>query len=471
VRNSLFFALLLLSIKLTAQVTYTVSVPEGTNACFIAGEMTGWNPVQMSKQNNSVYTITISYAKENQLYKYCSGPAWNFVETKTDSKTVTNRTYSAKDTVEKWSLVWNFTNNFPPAVSLGSIIRHWFTSKIVDNRYVDVWLPVNYNKAHKYAVLYMHDGQMLFDSTSTWNKQAWNIDKTLGNLLAKGSIEPTIVVAIHNNGNKRHAEYFPEKVINTIPEPQKSQLDSLFVGSTRADDYLNFIVTELKPFIDSNYSTYTDQQHTYMAGSSMGGLISLYAFCEYPNVFSRVACLSTHWIGTFTDNTQIPDAIDAYLKDNLPGITNRIIYFDHGTAGLDALYQTYQSNVDKILANKGFTTLNWKSEVYNGADHNEKTWGERFDIPAVFILSQSKTTAINTINIKDSYTLYPNPSHSVIFIKPFDDIKNKNIRIYNNYGKAVLCKPIILNGLDISLLTSGIYLVQFDQSVLKLIKN
>ena len=238
----IFITLLILSvINVSAQVTYTVTVPSGTNACFIAGEMTGWGLMQMTQVSTNKFTITISYATTSQQYKYCSGPLWNFNEVTSGGAYVANRSYSANDVVARWAAVWNFTNNYPPTVSSGSIQRFWFSSKSVDNRFVDVWLPTGYSTSVKYNVLYMHDGQMLFDKSTTWNGQEWNVDSIMGVLSSGGKIEPTIVVGISSNGNKRQAEYFPEKVIPAIPEPQKSNLESLFYGTTRGDAYLKFI--------------------------------------------------------------------------------------------------------------------------------------------------------------------------------------------------------------------------------------
>jgi len=460
----------LLSIPMTAQVTYTVTVPNGTNSCFIAGEMTGWNQQQMNPVSTNVYTITIPYATTAQQYKYCSGPAWNYTETTATGGSVSNRNYATHDIVARWAITWNFTNNFPPSVTSGSIVRHWFKSKLVDNRYVDVWLPAGYSKASKYQVLYMHDGQMLFDAATTWNQQAWDVDSTLGSLIASGAIDRTIVVAVQNNGNKRQAEYFPEKVINAIPEPQKTQLESLFYGTTRGDAYLKFIVTELKPFIDSTYSTYSDPQHTFMAGSSMGGLISLYAFCEYPTVFSRVICMSTHWIGTFENNSQIPAALIDYLATNLPAPMDRKIYFDHGTVGLDAYYGPYQTRADSVFSAKGFSSSNFESRTVEGADHNENAWKARFNIPATFILSNA-TAAVHNPTAGKVLQVFPNPAKPEITIEPFDQLKGKLVTLYDCTGKLVLSKPLLCKNMDISALSSGTYLMCIDGVSAKVIKE
>jgi enterochelin esterase-like enzyme len=461
--------------KAKGQVTYTVTVPAATHACFIAGEMTGWNQVQMTEVSTNEYTITISPATTAQQYKYCSGPSWNYTEVLSNGGNVPNRSYTAHDQVAAWAAVWNSSNNFPPSVSSGTARRHWFHSLLVDDRYIDVWLPNGYNTSVKYDVLYMHDGQMLFDASTTWNGEEWDVDGTMGALLTGGKIRPTIVVGIFNNGNKRHAEYFPEKVINTIPQPEQSELESLFSGSTRGDAYLKFIVTELKPFIDSTYSTNKDKQGTFIAGSSMGGLISLYAFCEYPDIFSGAACLSTHWIGTFSDNDAIPNAIITYMSKALPPPNGRMIYFDHGTAGLDAMYGPHQQQVDNLLAAKGYTATNWETQIFPGADHNENYWKARFHISATFLLSD-KTQSIRDVHNQansDAVKIYPNPTRSMLTVENPDGNSERNIRIFDITGREVLTAKTKSNNIDVSHLPAGIYFVHIqgkEFSVVKFIK-
>lgn len=264
-----------------------------------------------------------------------------------------------------------------------------FKSKFVDARTIDVWLPENYSPQKKYAVLYMHDGQMLFDSANTWTQTEWGVDETLTQLMTDKKIRECIVVGIWNNGRKRHAEYFPQKALVYLPEYGKQQLMPLLAEGPMGDNYLKFLVTELKPFIDSTFSTLKDQQNTFIAGSSMGGLISLYAICEYPNVFYGAACLSTHWTGTYTaDNNPIPDAILQYMKNHLPAPSNHKIYFDHGTATLDSLYAPFQIKADEIMKQKGYTSANWMSKVYPGENHTETAWRKRFAVPAEFLLKK-----------------------------------------------------------------------------------
>jgi predicted alpha/beta superfamily hydrolase/uncharacterized iron-regulated protein len=277
-----------------------------------------------------------------------------------------------------------------PKVNSGRLIHFKdFPSKYVQPRNVEVWLPENYNESKRYSVLYMHDGQMLFDSTTTWNRQEWQVDEHMSNLLNRKAIKDCIVVGVWNNGKYRHTEYFPQKALEYMPQATKDTLTrQLLEGKPQADNYLKFLVKELKPFVDSVFTTIPDKQNTFIAGSSMGGLISMYALCEYPEVFGGAACLSTHWIGNFQKNTDIPNAFAQYIKTTLPSAADHKFYFDYGTAGLDSLYKPYQLKINSILAAKGYITKNHVTKEFRGDDHSEKSWNKRLDIPLLFLLKR-----------------------------------------------------------------------------------
>ena len=281
-------------------------------------------------------------------------------------------------------------------VASGVVVRHAaFPSLYVQERNVDIWLPEGYNASKKYTVLYMNDGQMLFDSTTTWNGQEWKVDETMSQLISEKKIKECIVVGVWNGGPKRHVEYFPQKPFESLPEKKQDSiyqvLESLGRNSgdlqIQSDKYLCFLVKELKPFIDANYHTLKGPENTFIAGSSMGGLISMYALCEYPQVFGGAACISTHWPGLFTaENNPVPSAFFSYLEANLPNPTTHKIYFDYGTATLDALYAPFQEEVDEIMLQKGFTKNNWVTLRFEGEEHSEKAWAKRLHIPLVFLL-------------------------------------------------------------------------------------
>jgi len=284
-----------------------------------------------------------------------------------------------------------------PTPQQGRIVRHEnFPSAHVTPRNVDVWLPAQYDPQKKYAVLYMQDGQMLFDSTLTWNKQEWGVDETLSQLMSENKIKDCIVVGIWNGGRSRHAEYFPQKPFESLSASQQEMVynayrsngQSIFFGiPIMSDRYLNFLTQELKPFIDKTYATKTDRSNTFIAGSSMGALISLYAICEYPSIFGGAACLSTHWPGLFTmENNPVPGAFFSYLEQSLPSPNRHRIYFDHGTETLDSMYASLQKSVDLIMAKRGYKSKQWLSRSWPGQDHSERSWRGRFALPASFLL-------------------------------------------------------------------------------------
>lgn len=284
-----------------------------------------------------------------------------------------------------------------PVADKGKLVHHEnFPSKFIPSRTISVWLPVNYQEDKKYAVLYMHDGQMLFDASITWNQQEWGVDEAMDSLISQNKIRNTIVVGIWNIPERRHQEYFPQKPFEQLNKTEKNFVHQSLKSAGRtqetfqpvSDEYLKFIVTELKPFVDSNYATLTNRDNTFVGGSSMGGLISLYALCEYPEVFGGAACLSTHWPGIFdVENNPIPKAFNHYLKENLPKPENHKIYFDYGTATLDAMYPPLQKEVDTIVALLGYTENHWKTLEFKGADHSEKAWKARLQIPLFFLLN------------------------------------------------------------------------------------
>jgi enterochelin esterase-like enzyme len=244
----------------------------------------------------------------------------------------------------------------------------------------------------------MHDGQMLYDPDMSWNKQAWNIDDVATELFKTNKIKKFIVVGIWNGGQTRHSDYFPQKPFEQMSESEKDTVVAQLqrVGRTKeifrpqSDSYLKFIVNELKPFIDKKYSVYTNREHTFIAGSSMGGLISVYAICEYPDVFCGAACLSTHWVGTFTkENNPVPNSMISYLSRNLPKPESHKIYFDCGDQTLDAMYPTLQQMVDSVMVSKGYNDKNWLTRYFPGDDHSEKSWSKRLNIPLEFLFSEN----------------------------------------------------------------------------------
>jgi predicted alpha/beta superfamily hydrolase len=201
-----------------------------------------------------------------------------------------------------------------------------------------------------------------------------------------------IVVGIHNIPQIRWQDLFPQKAFENINEKTRDSLldeakKNNFKGTFNGDNYLKFLIEELKPVIDENYSVLTNREHTFIAGSSMGGLMSMYAISEYPDVFGGAACLSTHWVGGMPmPNNPYPEAIFEYMEASLPSAKHHKLYFDYGNKTLDQYYPKFAPRVDAILKKKGYTDQNAKNVFFEGTDHSEKSWNQRLDQPLIFLL-------------------------------------------------------------------------------------
>jgi predicted alpha/beta superfamily hydrolase len=246
-------------------------------------------------------------------------------------------------------LVW-----LPPGYHEGSNHRDALVSRtIVPN---DRDEPSSRTPVPNYPVLYMHDGQNLFEPDTAFNKgEHWRVGETAAELIEQGRIEPLIVVGIYNTGEMRVDEYTPT-------EDKK-------LGGGHADDYGRMIIEELKPLIDRTYRTRTDRESTGIAGSSLGGLVSLHLGFTHPAVFSKVAALSPSvWWGR---KAILKTVREARSKPKLR------LWVDMGTAegrrGLDDARLLKAALVGLGFADGG--DLHYAE--YEGATHSEQAWSER----------------------------------------------------------------------------------------------
>ena len=269
-------------------------------------------------------------------------------------------------------------------------------SGLVTPRNVYVWVPDDYSKSRKYDVVYMSDGQNLFDAEKMFNHQEWCVDEVFGGLLEEGRIRNCIVVGVANSFRTRSQEYFPEDVFELYSPELKDYSESKRLGGDDllGNDYLEFLVKELKPFIDKTYSTRKGREHTFHMGSSMGGLISSYAVAKYPEVFGGAGCLSTHSVLYITNYDAEQQFIDAanqcyvdYLKASLKPNASRI-YMDRGDQTLDAQYPKYQDRLDRMFRDAGWDDAHYVSKVYPGLSHVEGSWASRLDVPVLFLLGK-----------------------------------------------------------------------------------
>ncbi len=269
----------------------------------------------------------------------------------------------------------------PAAAPAPRTVRHAdFPSKQVAARHVDVWLPPGYDaSSDRYPVLYMHDGQNLFDPATSYGGEPWAVDRALLRLIERGEARPAIIVGVWNTGATRFHEYMPQAAAGEAASPYPG-MPRVAAGDLRSDAYLRFLVEELKPFIDRTYRTRPERAHTFVMGSSMGGLISAYAVCEYPQVFGGAGCVATHWPAG-------DGAVVDYLARRLPSPGAHRFYFDFGTEGVDAHYEPHQRRADDVLRAAGYVPgRHWMTRKFPGTTHNEQAWRERVDIPLRFLL-------------------------------------------------------------------------------------
>ncbi len=266
-----------------------------------------------------------------------------------------------------------------------------FSPEMNETIKVDIWTPKGYTINKDYPVVYMHDGQNLFDALSTWNHQAWEIDSVAGMLMNDSVVTPAIIVGVYSTDTTRLGDLMPEKPLQYLKNDTiKNFIDKMCRGRYRADEYLAFIVNTLSPVIDRNFSTDTSLVSTSIMGSSMGGLISIYALCEYPQVFGSAACLSTHWTGALGGNDDFPNAMHRYLAEKLPQDTIHRLYMDNGDCPYDSVYTPYFEEMVALADSLGYKDRRLKSAIYKGHAHNESSWAKRVAIPLTFLLNNEK---------------------------------------------------------------------------------
>ncbi|WAC22441.1 alpha/beta hydrolase [Blastomonas sp. SL216] len=247
-----------------------------------------------------------------------------------------------------------------------------------------IWLPPGYDAGvRRYPVLYMHDGHNLFDRRFSNFDKIWAADKAMLRASASGAVEPHIIIGIWAPGADRFRQYLPRNIHDAASPSLRARMDAAAGGPILSHVYLEWIAGPLKTWVDANFRTRTGRDDTAIMGSSMGGLMSCYAFLNRPDIFGRAACISTHWpaIDPRAVEGGDPELIrlwDRWFAEKLGPPDDRRLWLDHGTATLDAFYAPYQQAVDARIAASGWQKgQDWESRVYEGAEHEENAWAAR----------------------------------------------------------------------------------------------
>jgi predicted alpha/beta superfamily hydrolase len=267
-----------------------------------------------------------------------------------------------------------YASHFMPEHTLtGNIREHrGFRSKILANRRnVLVYLPRGYRRfsRRRYPVLYLQDGQNVFDAATSFAGVEWGVDETAQRLIRKNLIEPLIIVAIANTGDDRIHEYAPTRgVIDATAKRKKRSL-----GLAR--QYGRFLIEELKPYIDKRYRTKGEAEFTGLGGSSLGGLLTLSLGLWFPNVFTKLIVMSP---SVWWDYQAVVKMVEKL--DEKPPLQ---IWLDTGTR--EPGWERARTLRD-ALVEKGWRLYNDLQYMeVEGADHSEGAWAARVD-PALRFL-------------------------------------------------------------------------------------
>ncbi len=287
-----------------------------------------------------------------------------------------------------------------PKVSEGRVVA-WrdMDGGLAGKMSVWVWLPPGYDaeKGRRYPVLYMHDGQNLFDKDMTKFNQEWGMDEAIPRMARQGDLRPWIVVGVQSP-RSRYDTLFPQKLFAFLPPDFQQKVRTLDTGDPHGplagDAYLKFVVGTVKKRVDAGFRTFPGREDTAVMGSSMGGLMAFYAMAEYPMVFGAAAAVSMHVaLGSPTEKgmnhaaraAEVATAFRRYLATSRmrPGI-NRL-YIDHGTGTLDGSYGPYSSALMPVFRAAGWRGSGFMFRTFAGAEHNETAWAQRVDIPLAFL--------------------------------------------------------------------------------------
>ncbi|MCO6476154.1 MAG: T9SS type A sorting domain-containing protein [Phaeodactylibacter sp.] len=394
----LFFFLLFaghLAGQLTVRVTNIPSNTPPDDDIYIAGNFNGWEAGDsayiLENLGGELFEISLSLPPSNLQFKFTRG-SWETVEGNADGGFLPNRTYSysgGADTLGLQILSWEDVGGGSTAAPNVSVLsQDFFMPQLNRNRRIWLYLPPGYESSGKrYPVLYMQDGQNVFDAATAFAGE-WEVDESLNRLFDEGD-EGIIVVAIDNGGARRIDEYSP------WAHPS--------YGGGEGDAYVNFIVETLKPYIDEHYRTRPEREFTGIMGSSLGGLISFYAAIERQDIFGKLGAFSTSF--WFADEVYTHVASTGKEADMRIYIIAGELEGSGGgqVADMNAMYNT--------LLSAGFSEEEVLAISHSDGQHSEWYWAREF--PAAYEwLFHPGATGVKEVSSrgKPLFRVFPNPS-------------------------------------------------------------
>jgi len=439
--------LTLLSSPLLAQVTFIIdSLPAYTppeDLIYIAGNFNAWNPGDaayvLSKGEDEKWFYTSQVAPQGTQieFKFTRG-SWETVEKGASMEEIPNRTFTFGngDTVHVHIYNWasGGGTGSTAAENVELMDDAFEMPQLGRTRKIWIYLPPDYvTSTFGYPVLYMHDGQNLFDDSTSFAGE-WHVDETLNDLAAGGAKVP-IVVGIENGGDYRIAEYTPWA--HTV------------YGGGDGDLYMEFIVETLKPYIDENYRTLPEREYTGIMGSSLGGLISHFGALNYQDVFSKA--------GIFSPSFWFSDSVWQFTRDAGHQQQMRLYLMCGGSEGQGTINDMTDMQ-DSLLA-IGFPGEELSLTVIPGGQHNETLWSSDFGAAYQWLFASYLNDIKEPVK-RHLVRFFPNPAGSTLSLPPDFPESCDSLEIIDMEGKVVM-KSVPFSGskIGISGLTRGIYLV------------
>ncbi|MDY0779491.1 TIM-barrel domain-containing protein [Tenacibaculum sp. IB213877] len=442
-RNLLFILFsFFLATTINSQVTFVVNeLPDNHNfedSIYISGEFEGWTggtDAYKLKKVDKTYTITVPFKEETTLFKFTLGN-WQTVERDKNGAQIDNRVYKKtkeKDTVFVKIASWqgeDVANKSSAAKNVSVISETFKIPQLNRERRVWVYLPPNYETANRsFPVIYMHDGQNIFDKSTSFSGE-WEVDETLNKLFRDKNMS-FIVVGIDNGGDKRLDEYSPWKHSK--------------YGGGEGEAYMEFIVKTLKPYIDTKYKTQTDKNSTAIIGSSMGGLISHYAALKYPNVFGK--------IGVFSPAFWFAPEVNAFSKEKGNIQDTKMYFLAGGKEGTNTSRQEISQTVKDmnsmitILKAQQFPAKNIQSKVVPEGQHNEELWRTNYEEAILWLFPEEvKKREFISAEFIDNQFVEVKVSDGVYKITPYaskiiETTFIPNGETFKNTSHAVVLEP------------------------------
>lgn len=376
--------------RIQRTVTIDVNVPPDTSDVYLAcnvPEYGPWDPKRLPMRDTGAHrTLSLRVTDGSELeYKYTAG-SLDVVATERSGELMMARRITVDDDMQLSDDVGGFVNRIDFCIGhpqgsgvIGRLeyVRDVRSKFLKLTRNVEVWLPPEYDKhpEQRYAVIYMHDGQSLFDSRLTDPGIDWGVDEAIVRNVRAGKMPPVIVVGAWST-DERWSEYSPWH---------------------EGPRYGRFLIEELMPVVNQRYRTLTGPENTTLMGSSMGALISFWMVWKHPDVFGAAGCLSTHftWGGT---RWWYPGQTFLIEKELTPQATfpkDVRLYFDYGTHDADKSYEPPTKKVAAFLASRGLVEgKKFVVKKFPGARHSEAAWRARLDEPLQFLFApQARATS------------------------------------------------------------------------------